>query len=230
MNKIALLASLIILSCTNKKGDLGKDIVEKEVISDTISKTENGVNSTTNNHQERNSEKSAIDSSLLIIPGKSIGNTAILDDSATLKKFGRPSFSDAAMGKAWLVWKGNEIDAAGEKSTLAVYITYYEDDMSRQVVKKIRITSADFKTEDGVHTGMNLQEIKKIYSNLQLSRKFKNRNSQLETSYFTIENSGIAFEFQKINNHQICVAIMVAPADEIQNIPYLDLDLEEIQR
>ena len=51
-----------------------------------------------------------------------------------------------------------------------------------------------------------------------------------ESIFYILKDAGISFEFQNINNSEICTAIAIASADEISNHPYLMLDAAEIQR
>lgn len=213
MNKFTLFLALLVLSCNqNKKLDT---LNSKDIPNSTVVK------------KEDTSEITFSDSNLLIIPGKSIGDTALLDDSATLEKFGKPSFSDAAMGKAWLLWPGFGLDATGKITTLAVFVTYNGSDMTKQVIKRIRITSPDFKTAEFAHTGMTFEEIEKLYPSLVFDSKMSNSDSTTRTKFYTIKNTGISFEFQNFNNSQICTAIAIASVEEISDQPYLDLDSAE---
>ena len=221
MKKIIILAALVLLSCNQKKNS---DTVLNN--SDTI-EVQNSSDSEVLVDAENTTR---INPDLLIIPGKSIGVTNLLDDSATLEKFGKPTYSDAAMGKAWLLWQGSGIDALGKKATLAVYVTYNGSDMSKQVVKRIRITSPDFKTAEGAHTRMSFKDVENIYPNLEIDSKISNSASAKGTKFFLLKGAGISFEFENIDNTEICTAIAIASTREISNQPYLMKDSAEIQR
>ncbi len=70
----------------------------------------------------------AVESDWLIVPGQRIGETALGDDPQTLiTRLGRPDASDAAMGKAWLVWNGHR-----QGNTLAVFTAYADTSMRRK--------------------------------------------------------------------------------------------------
>lgn len=221
MKKITILAALIIMSCSQNKN-----------IEDSSDNTNSiAIDSNSNFDGQMDSKTvSATTSDFLIIPGKSIGSTNLLDDTDSLEKFGEPFYSDAAMGKAWMAWTGSGLDALGNKATLAVYVTYSGSDMSKQVIKRIRVTSPDFKTSEGVNTGMTFIEITRIYLNLELDAKMTNSEFSKESIFYILKDAGISFEFQNINNSEICTAIAIAAIDEISNQPYLILDSDEIQR
>ncbi len=221
MKIITILVALVLLSCNQNRNTKNTLDFKNSIKVETATNSYNALN--TNNAARTKSD-------LLIAAGKSIGGTNLLDDSSTLKKFGEASFSDAAMGKAWVVWTGKGLDVTGNETTLAIYTTYNGSDMTKKVVKKIRVTSLAFKTPEGAHTGMSITEIAKLYPNLQLDTKWKKRDSHLKTNFYIVKDAGLGFEFQTINNNQICVAIVVAAADEISNVNYLILDSDEIQR
>lgn len=221
MKKIIVLVALFLISCNqNKKIEISSDNTDSIAIT-----------SASNFDSQTDSKTvSATTSDFLIMQGKSIGGTKLLDDTDSLEKFGEPFYSDAAMGKAWLLWKGSGMDVLGNKATLAVYVTYNGSDMSKQVVKRIRVTSADFKTVEGAHTGMTFEEIEKLIPNLQKNSKMSNSEFAKGTSFYIPINSGICFEFKMVKNIEICTAIAIASVDEISNQPYLMLDSAEIQR
>ena len=219
MKKVVVFIALLVFGCNQNK-----NLENNLEISDSVYVKSNSVSKVTDDKVE----STFVKSDLLIIPGKSIGGTALLDASSTLEKFGEPSFSDAAMGKAWSVWTGKGLDAVGNKATLAVYVTYNGNDMSKQVVKRIRVTSSDFQTAEGVHTGLTLKEIEKIYPNLELDYKMSNLEFVKETKFYILKGAGISFEFDTINDVRICTAIAIASVEDISNQPYLLLDSAEI--
>ena len=219
MKKISVLAALLLLSCNQSKNATSEQTTNPII----IEKPNTVKDSVYSNDKNENQVED-----LLIVPGKSIGDTNLLDNSVTLEKFGKPSFSDAAMGKAWSVWPGKGLDALGNKSTLAVYVTYNGSDMSKQVVKRIRITSADFQTAEGAHTGMTFKEIKNLYPNIIKNSKMSDSEFSKGTTFYILKDAGISFEFKAVSNSQICIAIAIAFAKEISNQPYLMLDSSEI--
>ncbi len=129
-----------------------------------------------------------------IVPGKRIGKTQLGDDpEMLLQRLGTPDASDAAMGKAWLVWRGKN---GGE---LAVFTSYADSNMVRKAVKQVYITSSRFQTAEGIHTGMSLPEIQRIFPDGHL------QNTETEKRY-DVEAKGISFEAEKSNR---CNAVMI---------------------
>ncbi|TZF84829.1 hypothetical protein FW774_07575 [Pedobacter sp. BS3] len=102
---------------------------------------------------EQHQQTAVTDSDKLIIPGKKIGKITLGMDASGLEKLlGKPDLSDAAMGKAWLTWLSDS--SARNPNELNIYTTYSDSTMSNKVVKQIRITSHDFTTPTGIHTGV----------------------------------------------------------------------------
>ena len=138
MKKYLLL--IIVMSCFSCQGKEKLEAIEPEIgVKDSIPK-EKPVN-------------------LKIIPGKSIGNVLLEQNSEELDFLGEADLSDAAMGKAWLTWYSTNSKLINGKTELNVYTTYKDNEMKEKVVRQIRITSPDFKTDSGVQTGMPFSEM-----------------------------------------------------------------------
>ena len=145
----------------------------------------------------------AVDADWEIIPGKKVGNTVLGDDPATLLQgLGQPDASDAAMGKAWLVWDGKNTE-----NTLAVFTTYADSNMMRKAIRQIRVTSPRFQTVEGLHTGSNKAEVKRVFPKLQQA---ENIYGDVPPRYDVI-SKGISFEFSGNADYNACTAIMVYP-------------------
>lgn len=146
--------------------------------------------------------KDTVTADKLIIPGKSIGQTALNDNGAdVIKRLGRPDAGDAAMGKSMSIWYADH-DSTGYQTM--IYTTRQmgtEDDVSR--VKQIRITSPWFATKDNVHVGSTLQDIDGFYKTDRFAT-FNNKNKELYTIFK--DDIGIAFE---IDQQGECKAIVV---------------------
>ncbi|KQR71115.1 hypothetical protein [Pedobacter sp. Leaf176] len=67
-------------------------------------------------------------------------------------KLGRPDDGDAAMGKAWGIWYSKDL-TSGQRNEFAIYASYKDTSMRVRDVKQIRITSPEYKTQDGFTTG-----------------------------------------------------------------------------
>lgn len=141
-----------------------------------------------------------------IIPGKRIGNTALGDDpEMLLQRLGKPDASDAAMGKAWLVW-----DGANSNNTLAVFTTYADSTMMRKAIRQIRVTSPRFQTADGIRTGTKFPEIRRAFPELKAS---ENTFPEAAPRYDVVSR-GISFEFSGKSDADSCTAILIYPTGD----------------
>lgn len=150
---------------------------------------------------------------LEIIPGQSIGNVSLEQDSETLAFLGDADLSDAAMGKAWLTWYSANSKLVNGKSELNIFTTYKDGDMKEKVVRQIRITSPDFMTDSGIKTGMPFSEIEKLIPNPEYIGNFKNPGSADRVELYDDTAMGIAFEILNTGSEKTCVAIIVHPKD-----------------
>lgn len=165
---------------------------------------------------------SAISPDYRIVPGKSIGQTALGEDAETLSKtLGKPDFSDAAMGKAWLVWYGKQRDEHNNRTELDVYVTYKDSNMTSKVVKEIRTTSSAFKVNDSVHVYASLSTLSNSFPNIQSVQKYK--DDQRDITIYDDVNNGIAFDVVQAGNQQICVGVIVHEPGKSVNDVYIRL-------
>lgn len=155
----------------------------------------------------------------VIVPGKQIGNTEIGLDTEKLGSLGKPDFSDAAMGKAWLVWYKN----GKEKSTkLMVYTTYKNNEMKEKVVSEIRINSDDFKTKNGIGVGSSFEIIKEAFPEISEFTKYRNQKTGKDVFIYDAPSSGIAFEFISLEGESAtCNAVIVYDTSRKINTDYL---------
>ncbi|WP_146171781.1 hypothetical protein [Flavobacterium magnum] len=145
----------------------------------------------------------------LITPGVAIGLTAIEDDTSKLEMLGTPDQSDAAMGKAWMTWYGKKTDSMRDE--LNIYTTYKDNELKEKVVRQIRVTSAEFKTKNGISTESAFAEIMQAYPRLQTVAKYDNSDTKIETTIYDDVASGIAFEINNPFGKSRCAAIIVHP-------------------
>jgi hypothetical protein len=181
---------------------------------------------TTDNPSKDSTAAKNQSSDKLIIPGKQIGKIQIGDDPETItKNLGKPDSSDAAMGKAWLFWKG-ERDEHNNKTLLAIYTTYKDNTMREKVVKLIYSTSSFFKTSNGLGVYSDLDDIKKQFPALQQVSQFKESNSERIIHIYTDKDQGIAFETAEARDQQISVAVTIyMPGENLTDI-YIPLHPE----
>jgi hypothetical protein len=125
----------------------------------------------------------------LIVPGISVGQTAINESSEVVhKKLGKPDAGDAAMGKSVSIWYSNH-DTTG-------YITqmYFSRDMGNDEtsrVKQIRVTSPSFKVSNKIYAGVPFKIAESVYK-LKKIATFENKGGK-RTIYDDVKG-GIGFE------------------------------------
>lgn len=158
---------------------------------------------------------------LEIIPGKSIGNVSLEQNTAELLFLGEADLSDAAMGKAWLTWYSTNSKLVSGKTELNIYTTYKDNDMKEKVVRQIRITSPDFKTESGICVGTQFSEIEKLIPNLDYMGHFKNPGSNDNVELYDDTPIGIAFEVLNNGSEKTCRAIIVHASGQKVTDQYL---------
>ncbi|MFD0766350.1 hypothetical protein ACFQZI_15925 [Mucilaginibacter lutimaris] len=125
----------------------------------------------------------------LIVPGISIGQTAINESSENVhKKLGSPDGGDAAMGKSISIWYANH-DSTGYVTQMYFSRGQGDDEVKR--VKQIRVTSPSFKLSGKVYTGTPFNNIKQTYQ-LKKTAIFTDKGKEL-TLYDDVK-AGLAFD------------------------------------
>lgn len=194
--KWLLFLALFVMSC-NDNG------MVTEQTSDTVSKEEkqNKDSSVTR------SVSSPIDSSdSMIIPGERLGKVRLGDEVSTLDILGPADESDAAMGKAWLTWKGKR-DEHNNVTVLKIYTTYKDSRMMEKTIQQIRTTSSAFHTRGNNHVYSSLNTIRQEFPRLKKSATYKEEGREF-TIYDDVDE-GIAFEIVNANGQMICTGIIV---------------------
>lgn len=177
---------------------------------------------TSRQHETAQPQPAAVSPDYLILPGKSIGKTFLEEDAETLTStLGKPDFSDAAMGKAWLIWFGNKPDEHNNKTELDVYITYKDSTMSSKVIKQIRTTSSAFKINDSLHVYSELSTIRRFFPDIRFTEKYQDDSRQI--SIYDDIKQGIAFDVAMAGNQQICIGITVHPPGKSVSDVYIRL-------
>ena len=105
---------------------------------------------------------------LLIVPGTSVGQTAINEAGESVyKKLGKPDAGDAAMGKSISIWYANH-DTTGYQTQMYFSRSMGNDETSR--VKQIRVTSPSFKVDNKVYAGMPVKNAMALYKLIKVAR------------------------------------------------------------
>ncbi|HWI93657.1 MAG TPA: hypothetical protein VNT20_20390 [Flavisolibacter sp.] len=156
------------------------------------------------------------DTSQLIVPGERIGKVKLNEEVSSLEILGPPDISDAAMGKAWLTWKGHR-DEHNNTTELNVYTTYKDNTMREKTVQQIRTTSPSFSTGNNLHMYSSLEEIQQQFPLLKKTASYKEEGRDI--LLYDAAEKGIAFEIATVDNQQICIGIIVhEPGKDVTQI------------
>ena len=155
-----------------------------------------------------------------IVPGERLGHITlglIADSIETI--LGTPDSSDAAMGKAWLTWRGKEKGAS--PSVLNLYTAYKDTSMAVKTVQQIRTTSPFFKTFSNVHVGSSVTIVQQQFPAVIATATYT-QDSAAFTLYDDVA-AGIAFEI----SNAVCSGILIhkkgARADAIYMMLHPDM-------
>ena len=92
-----------------------------------------------------------------IVPGRSIGHVYLgEDDQKAVAMLGKAASGDAAMGKFWSTYLGNQggrIDLHATRNSVGDHV----------LIDWIRVTSAKFLLPNGLHAGMTLDKFQRAY-------------------------------------------------------------------
>jgi hypothetical protein len=203
-----LVLGFVLAACNNnsKPTDNATDILAKDSIG-----------------QAGNAKEQSVldpDAEQRIIPGESIGKVKLGEEVSSLEVLGPPDLSDAAMGKAWLTWKGKR-DEHNNATELNVYTSYRDNSMKEKTVQQIRTTSSHFQTEKGIHVYSSLEEIKQSFPSSKKSASYNDDGREIEV--YDDAGNGIAFEIATAGKQKICTGIIVHEAEKNVNDIYIML-------
>lgn len=138
-----------------------------------------------------------------IVAGKQVGKIRLgITGEELVKTLGLPDESDAAMGKAWLSYKGK----AQPETELWVYTAYSDTSMRYKTVQFVRTNSAYFKTDEKVGAGSTYADLRKAYPRLKkVARRAEGKNGIALYD----NGNGIAFEVTEAANETRCTAVLV---------------------
>ena len=147
----------------------------------------------------------------VLVPGASAGAFKLDEpDSLILRQLGQPDYSDAAMGKAVLLWYTDT--AEGHPLSIFTARDMGNDETAR--IQQIRVTSPVFETAESIHVGSTLTGIRDHY---QLT-PVETYEKEGETYSVYRSDRGIAFE---VGSDDSCTAIIIhhAGADVATYLP-----------
>ena len=141
--------------------------------------------------------------SFAIVPGKSVGTFNLGDaDSVVYQQLGRPDHSNAAMGKAVLIWYADT--ASGYPLSIFTARDMGNDETAR--IQQIRVTAPAFETAESIRVGATLADIRNHYRVTAV----ETYDQDGETYTIYDADAGIAFE---VGPDDRCVAIIVHDTD-----------------
>jgi len=162
-----------------------------------------------------------IDKRFLVIPGQSVGEISLGEDMTVVgDKLGRPDAGDAAMGKAWGIWYSKD-SITTKRNEVAIYSSYKDTTMRTKDVKQIRITSPEYKTQNGFSTGLSEAETKIKFPSIERISAYLNAQKDTVTVY-DAKKDGIGFEFSKGKS----ISLTVHAKNQPVNGTYLTLHPE----
>lgn len=162
-----------------------------------------------------NDHVSSVPGEKLIIPGESIGKTKLgMAPDSVIQLLGKPDYSDAAMGKALMIWYGKNEDAHNNRTEVDVMVAYRDTSMRDKAVKQIRITSDYFVTKNGVKVHDDLYRIMQHFPDLSKSDYHLTDTTK---AIYDDTSNGISFEVAAIDTQRICTAILV----HAKNTPFV---------
>jgi hypothetical protein len=138
-----------------------------------------------------NNNANKLDTAQLVVPGQRVGKVKLGEEISSLEVLGPSDASDAAMGKAWLTWKGRR-DEHNNATELNVYTTYRDNTMKEKTVQQIRTTSSSFSTANNIHVYSSLENIQQQFPLLKKTASYNEEGRQVFI-YDAVEK-GIAFE------------------------------------
>lgn len=152
-----------------------------------------------------------------IIPGRYIGAIFLGENpDSVLDALGKPDFSDAAMGKAWLTWWGKR-DEHNNQTQLDVYVTYKDSSMSTRSVQQIRTTSSNYQLADSLHVYSSLQSLQGTYPDLAYTGSYQEDGREIKI--YDAEAAGVAFEIAEAGTQRICTGIIIhLPGKAVNNV------------
>lgn len=139
----------------------------------------------------------------MLVPGESAGAFKLEEAASSMQELlGQPDYSDAAMGKAVLLWYTD----TARTYPLSVFTARDMGNDETARIKQIRVTSSIFQTGESLGVGSVLAEIRNQYPVAPV----ETYEAHGETYTIYDSDEGIAFE---VGPDERCVAIIIHAAD-----------------
>ena len=150
-------------------------------------------------------KKTAVNQEQLLLPGISAGKVKLGQDAKEVyAKLGKADAGDASMQKSVSIWYKNHDQ---ESYSTSIYTVRDTGDNPAAKIQQVRVTSPEFKTEEGIGVSSTLELIKQKYSVTKLT-DITDRGRVL-VIYDSM--AGIAFE---TDTKGICEAVIIHRANE----------------
>lgn len=150
-------------------------------------------------------KKTAVNQEQLLLPGISAGKVKLGQDAKKVyAKLGKADAGDASMQKSVSIWYKNHDQ---ESYSTSIYTVRDTGDNPAAKIQQVRVTSPEFKTEEGIGVSSTLELIKQKYSVTKLT-DITDRGRIL-VIYDSM--AGIAFE---TDIKGICEAVIIHRANE----------------
>ncbi|MGY3052968.1 hypothetical protein ACVWYG_001165 [Pedobacter sp. UYEF25] len=149
-------------------------------------------------------EKTEINQELLLLPGVAAGKVKLGQDAKEVYALlGKADAGDAAMQKSVSIWYKNHDP---ESFAIAIYTVRDTADNPAARIQQVRVSSPEFKTEEGIGASSSLEKIKQKYSVTKLTDD--SDGDEVLVIYDSM--AGIAFE----TYNGICKAVIIHRANE----------------
>jgi len=150
-------------------------------------------------------KKTAVNQELLLLPGISAGKVKLGQDAKEIyAKLGKADAGDASMQKSVSIWYKNHDQ---ESYSTSIYTVRDTGDNPAAKIQQVRVTSPEFKTEEGIGVSSTLELIQQKYSVTKLTG-ITDGGREL-VIYDSM--AGIAFE---TDIKGICKAVIIHRANE----------------
>ena len=147
----------------------------------------------------------------LVVPGRAIGGITLESDAmGTMNALGKPDAADASMGKAVATWYEQHDPT---KNALSIFTARDMGNTAVALIKQIRVTNPDYRTQEGIGASSLLVDIQKVFT-LRQENGYSLKGGQVAVYS---DSSGIAFE---INEKRMCIGIVVFPKGSLHPDTY----------
>lgn len=160
----------------------------------------------------------------LVVPGKQMGKISIGQDmEEVFKLLGKPDDGDAAMGKAWSIWKVKDGESGSDDGEMAIYSTYKDSTMSSKVVKQVMVNIGGYATKNGLQNNADLGHVIQGLPSLKQVSMYVD-DSKKDTLYvYDSKEEGLSFDVKRANDQYFTRAMTVHPKNESVSNTYLTI-------